>query len=154
MRSSRQRRYLVGVSGQAMSGHGVPRLLVAAVPPPVAEELAGRRDHPRDEDEQLGWEARTHERCREAAEGVADDNQIAPISDCVDDRVRIVPPTGGVVLGGLVDADRVVAALSELGSDEVPVPGTSAAAMDERERRHAQRSTMRNRMTRIDALTL
>jgi hypothetical protein len=54
----------------------VPSLLVAAVPPSVARELAGRRDHPRDEDELLGWEARTDERRREAAERMPDDNKV------------------------------------------------------------------------------
>jgi hypothetical protein len=43
---------------------------------------------------------------------VADDDQVAPISDSLDDRVRVVPPAGGLVLGGQVDGDRVVALLS------------------------------------------
>jgi hypothetical protein len=47
-----------------------------------------------------------------------------------------------------------VSALAQRGGDKVPVPGASAAAMDERKRRHAQRSPTRNRMTGIDALTL
>jgi hypothetical protein len=121
-----------------MSGHGVPRLLVAAVPPPVAEELAGRRDHPRDEDEQLGWEARTHERCREAAERMPDDNKVAAVTDRPDDGVRVLRPTCRLVLAREVDRDRIVSALTQRGRDEVPVPGASAAAMDERKRRHAQ----------------
>jgi hypothetical protein len=132
----------------------VPSLVVAAVPPPVGEELAGRGDHPRDEDEQLCWEARAHERCREAAERMPDDNKVAAVTDRPDDGVGVFRPTCRLVLAREVDCDRVVSALAQRGCDEVPVPGASAAAMDERERRHGQRSPLRNRMTGIDALTL
>jgi hypothetical protein len=69
---------------------------------------------------------------------VADDDKVSAIPDSLDDGVRVVPPAGGLVLGGQVDGDRVVAALSQLGSDEVPVPGTAAAAMDEREGTHSR----------------
>jgi hypothetical protein len=69
---------------------------------------------------------------------VADDDKVSVISDRLDDRVRVVPPAGGVVLGGKVDCDRVVAALSELGSHEVPVPGAAASTVDERERTHSR----------------
>ena len=72
----------------------VAALLVAGVPPPVCEELAGRGDHRRHEDEQLGGDARADERRREAAERVPHDNEVAAIADCLDDRVGVLPPAG------------------------------------------------------------
>jgi hypothetical protein len=132
----------------------VPRLLVTTVLPPVVEELTGRRDHPRDENEQLGWQARTDKRRREAAERMPDDNKVAAVTDRPDDGVGVLRPTRRLVLVREVDRDRIVSALAQHGRNEMPVPGASAAAMDERERRHAQRSPMRNRMTGIDALTV
>lgn len=113
MRSSRQRRYLVGVSGQAVSGHGsfsafddsLRSLRLASAASAGGTSWQKTSSHP-------------------------------------------------VVLAREVDRDRIVSALAQRGRDEVPVPGASAAAMDERKRRHAQRSPIRNRMTGIDALTL
>jgi hypothetical protein len=101
----------------------VPRLVVAAVPPPVVEELAGRRDHRRYEDEQLCWEARAHERRREAAERMPDDNKVAAVTDRPDDGVRVLRPTCRLVLAREVDCDGIVSALAQRGRDEVPVPG-------------------------------
>jgi hypothetical protein len=63
---------------------------------------------------------------------VTGDDQIW-VADSLDDRIRVVSPAGGVVLGGQVDSDRVVAALLQLGSHEVPVPGAPAPTVDERE---------------------
>jgi hypothetical protein len=97
---------------------------------------------------------RAHKRCREAAERMPDDNKVAAVTDRPDDGVGVLRPTCRLVLAREVDRDRIVPALTQRGRDEVPVPGASAAAMDEPKRRHAQRSPMRNRMTGIDALTL
>jgi hypothetical protein len=83
-----------------------------------------------------------------------DDNKVAAVTDRPDDGVRVLRPTCRLVLAREVDCDRIVPALAQRGRDEVPVPGASAAAMDERKRGHAQRSPMRNRITGIDALTL
>jgi hypothetical protein len=83
-----------------------------------------------------------------------DDNKVAAVTDRPDDGVGVLRPTCRLVLAREVDRDRIVSALTQRGRDEVPVPGASAAAMDEPKRRHAQRSPMRNRMTGIDALTL
>jgi hypothetical protein len=68
-----------------------------------------------------------------------DDNKVAAVTDCPDDGVGVLRPTCRIVLAR---------------DDEVPVPGASAAAMDERERRHGQRSPLGNRVTAIDARTL
>jgi hypothetical protein len=94
------------------------------------------RNHPGDEDEQVRRPAGTHERRSEAAERVADDDQVRAISDGLDDRVRVIPPAGGFVLRREVDRNRVVTALFELTRDEMPVPGAAATAVDERERAH------------------
>jgi hypothetical protein len=83
-----------------------------------------------------------------------DDNKVAAVTDRPDDGVHVLRPTCRLVLAREVDRDRIVAALAQRGRNEMPVPGASAAAMDERKRRHAQRSPMRNRMTGIDTLTL
>jgi hypothetical protein len=112
-------------------------VLVAAVRPPVGEGLGRRRDHSRDEDEEVDRASCTHERCREAAERVADHDHVCVVADRLNDCVRVVPPAGGVVLGREIDGDGVVAALSQLGRHEVPVPGASATAVDERESTHS-----------------
>jgi hypothetical protein len=114
----------------------VAALLVAGVRPPVFEELAGRGDHRRHEDEQLGGDARADKRCGEAAERVPHQDEVAAIGDCLDDRVGVIPPAGRVVLAGEIDGDGVVAVLAQLRRDQVPVPRGSAASVDESERRH------------------
>ena len=58
------------------------------------------------------------------------------LADCLDGRVRVVPPADRVVSGRQVDGNRVVPALAQLGDDEVPVPRAAAAAVDQRERAH------------------
>ena len=83
-----------------------------------------------------------------------DDNKVAAVTDRPDDGVGVLRPTRRLVLAREVDRDRIVSALAQRRRDEVPVPGASAAAMDERERRHAQRCPTRKPMTGIDALTL
>jgi len=125
-------------------------LLVAAVPPPVGEGLAGARDHPRDEDEEVDGASCTYERCREAAERVADDDQMWLVSDRLDDGVRVVPPASGVVLCRQIDGDRIVAALSQLGSHEVPVPRATAPAVDERECTHSNSVARQRRIPPVD----
>jgi hypothetical protein len=114
----------------------IPALLVAGVRPPVCEELAGRGDHRRHEDEKLGGNARADERRRETPERVPHDDEVAAIAECLDDRVGILPPAGGVVLAGEIDGDGLVAVLTQLGRDQVPVPRGPAASVDERECRH------------------
>jgi hypothetical protein len=99
----------------------VSALLVGGVRPPVCEELAGRGDHRRDEDEELGEEARADERCGEAAERVPHDDELATIADRLDDRVGVLPSQPDV-LAGEIDGDGVVAALAQFGRDQVPVP--------------------------------
>jgi hypothetical protein len=66
----------------------VAALLVAGVRSPVREELAGRGDHRRHEDEQLGGDARTYERRREAAERVPHDDEAAVTASRRQARVR------------------------------------------------------------------
>jgi adenylate cyclase len=53
--------------------------------------------------------------------------------------LALVPPAGGVVVSRQVGGDRVVAARSQLGSHEVPVPGAAASTVDERECTHCSR---------------
>jgi hypothetical protein len=90
----------------------VPSLVVTAVPPPVVEELAGRGEHRRYEDEQLCWEARAHEWRREAAERMPDDNKFAAVTDRPDDGVGVLRPTCRLVLAREVDRDGIVSALA------------------------------------------
>src|SRR5919204_364012 len=63
----------------------VPALLVADVRPPVSEELPGRRDHRRNEDEEVDGDANADERRRKAAERVAHDHDSATVADCPHD---------------------------------------------------------------------
>jgi hypothetical protein len=58
------------------------------------------------------------------------------IADCLDDRVGVLQPAGGVVLAGEIDGDGLVAVLAQVGRDKVPVPCGPAASVDERECRH------------------
>jgi hypothetical protein len=48
---------------------------------------------------------------------VPDDDEVAAIGDCLDDRVGVIPPAGRVVLAGEVDGDGVVAVLAQHGRD-------------------------------------
>jgi hypothetical protein len=132
----------------------VPRLVVAAVPPPVAEELAGRGDHRRHEDEQLGWEARPHERRREAASECPTTAR-SPRSPTARTTVSVYSdqPADSSSLGrstatGSCPRSRRAGA-TRCQSQALPPP-----PMDERNRGHAQRSPIRNRMTGIDTPTL
>jgi hypothetical protein len=112
-------------------------VLVAAVRPPVGEGLTRGRDHSCDEDEEVDRASCADDRGREAAERVADDDHVRAVSDRLDNRVRVVPPAGGVVFGRQIDGDRFVAELAQLGRHEVPIPSTTAPAVDERERSHS-----------------
>jgi hypothetical protein len=67
-----------------------PALLVSGVRPPVGEELTGRRDHRRHEDEQVDGDADAHEWGREPAQRVADDDNATTIADRLDDRVSVL----------------------------------------------------------------
>ena len=100
----------------------VSALLVGGVRPPVCEELARCGDHPRDEDEELGGDARTDERSGEAPQRVAHDDKVTAIADCLDDRVGVLRPARRDVLAGEIDGDRIVPVLAQLGRDEMPIP--------------------------------
>jgi hypothetical protein len=45
-------------------------------------------------------------------ERVPHDDELAAIADCLDDRVGVLPPAGGVVLAGEIDGDGLVAVLA------------------------------------------
>src|SRR5215218_4872440 len=110
--------------------------LVAAVRPPVVKELAGRRDHCRDEDEQIDRNAGADERRGEAAERMTDDDDLAAVADRSHDSVGVIPPAGRCVFAREIDGSRVVPVLAQLARDQVPIPGASAAAVDQRKGRH------------------
>jgi hypothetical protein len=110
--------------------------LVAAVRPPVVEELAGRRDHRRDEDEQVDRNAGADERRGEAAERMTDDDDLAAVADRSHDSFGVVPPAGRFVFAREIDRSRVVPVLAQLARDQVPIPGASAAAVDQGKGRH------------------
>jgi hypothetical protein len=71
-------------------------------------------------------------------EGLPDDRKVATLPDRPDDGVPVLLPACGLVVAWEINRDRIVSALAQHGPDEVPVPGGSAAAMDQRERRHAK----------------
>jgi hypothetical protein len=138
MRSSRHRRYRLGVPGQASSGHGsrsarnfvafsppglggqfgrdvvvedvvVPARDVAGVRPPFVEEPAGVPGSSPRPDEKVDACTRAYERRGEAAKRVADDDNLATVSDRPDDGVGIVPPAGlgrSDSYAGLVESSR------------------------------------------------
>ena len=64
------------------------------------------------------------------------DDQVAAVADCVHDRVGVLRPAGRLVVARQVDGHQVVAAFTQFGGDQVPVPGAPSAAVDEDERRH------------------
>jgi hypothetical protein len=90
--------------------------------PPVREQLAGRRDHRCDEDEEVDGHAGAHERCREPAERVAHDHDVTAAGDRLDDGVGVLLPAGRFVLAREVGRNRIVAELAQCGDDQMPVP--------------------------------
>jgi hypothetical protein len=103
---------------------------------PVCEELAWRRNHRRNQDEELDGNSRADERRREAAKRVPDDDDVPTFADCLDDHVDVFGPAGRLVLAGKIDGDWIVPVLTQLGRDQVPIPRAPAASVDGRERRH------------------
>ena len=93
-------------------------------------------DHARDEHEQVGRLPGADERCREAAERLGDDDQVAPVADRLDDRGGIVGPASRLVLAGQVGRDDVMPEVPQLLEDEVPVPADVAGAVDQDVRSH------------------
>jgi hypothetical protein len=116
-----------------------PALLPAGVRPPRVEALAGRRDHRRNQDDQLDRGPGAHERRREAAERVPYHDHVLMPRDRAGDSVRVLPPAGRRVAGREVDGDRSMPARVQLRRDQVPVPAAASAAVDERERDHVPR---------------
>src|SRR5215211_2595687 len=119
----------------------VPALLVAGVRPPVREELPGRRDHCRDEDEKVDWDASADKRCRKAAERVAHDHDSAAVADCPHDGVGVLLPTGRLVLAREIDGHSIMPALAQRRRNQVTVPRAPTTSVDERERRHRGHAT-------------
>ena len=114
----------------------VSTLLVPGVRPPVCEELPGRRDHGRNQDEEVDGDAHAHERRRKAAERVAHDHDSGTIADRSHDGVGVRLPTGRLLLAREIHGDSVVPALAQRRRNQVPVPRAPTTSMDERERRH------------------
>src|SRR5207249_10533639 len=66
-----------------------------------------------------------------AAEGLSHHNEIVAVSNGLDDDVGVGREAGGIVLDRQVHDHHVVATLTQLGLDEVPIPSHVARAMDE-----------------------
>ena len=115
----------------ARSGAGV-----AGVRPPLAGRLARRGHHRLQQDEQVDRDALADQRRGEPAERVRDEHDPLAVADRLRDRVRVLRQAGGVVLGGQVDGDEVVAAGAQLAREQVPVPGVAAGAGDRDEGAH------------------
>ena len=114
----------------------VAGLLVTGARPPVREQLPGRRDHRRDEDEEVDRNADAYERCGKAAERVAHDHDVATVADRLHNGVGVFLPTSRLVLAREVDGDHIVPALAQRRGDQMPVPSAPTTAVDECERRH------------------
>ena len=100
----------------------VTALLVARIRPPLCEELAWRGNHRRNQDEELDGNSRADKRRREAAKRVPDNDEVATVSNCLDDRVDVLGPTGRLILAGKIDSDWVVPVLTQLRGNQVPIP--------------------------------
>jgi hypothetical protein len=111
-------------------------VFVAGVLPPVVEELAWGPDHPGEQDQQVGRDARADERRRETAERMADDDDVPALRDRVDNGAGVRPPAGRLLLARKINGDGLVPALAQLGNDQMPVPRASSSTVDQRERRH------------------
>ena len=117
----------------------VSGLSIAGVGPPVREELARGGDHRREQHHEVDGDAGTDQRRSEAPEGVAHDDQVAAVTDSIDDGVGVIPPAGRLVVAGQIHGDRLLPSFAKLGHHQVPVPRAATAAVDQRERRHDPR---------------
>jgi hypothetical protein len=72
-------------------------LLEASVGEPIRGSLPRSGDHPRHQDKRVDRKTIGHQRCGEAAERLANDNQIAPVTDGIDHRIDVLAKAGGVV---------------------------------------------------------
>jgi len=104
---------------------------------PVTGRLPRRRDHPGHEHQHVDREPIGHQGRGEPAEGVTDDDQVAPVADGLDDGVGVLGKSGGIVVAGQVGSDHVVAPPAQLLLHEVPGPADVAAAVDQHEGCHA-----------------
>jgi hypothetical protein len=64
---------------------------------------------------------------------VGDDDEVGSLADRIDHRIGVVPQPCGLVVCGEVDGDHIVAALAQLGRDQVPAPGTVTTGVDRNE---------------------
>ena len=69
-----------------------------------------------------------------AAERLANDDHVLPVTDRVDHRVGVVSECRRFVVGGEVGGDHVVATATKLGGHQVPIPADVTCAVDQRER--------------------
>jgi hypothetical protein len=66
---------------------------------------------------------------------MTDDDDLAAVVDRSRDSVGVIPPAGRFVFAREIDGSRRVPALAQLALDQVPIPGTTAAAVDQRKGR-------------------
>ena len=113
------------------------RLVPAGVGPPVARRLARPRHHRGDQDHQVDGHPFAHERRGESAERLRTTTRSvrSPIASTTVSAYSAKP--GGVVVAREVDSHDVVAAASQLGNDQVPVPRVGAGAVNQHVRSHA-----------------
>ena len=109
---------------------------VVGVVPPVACGLTRQRHHRGGQHEQLDGARRRHQRRREAAQRVGDDHDVVAVAECVDNGLRVLGQAGRLVFAGQVRRDHPVAALAQLGGDQIPARADVARAVDHRERGH------------------
>ena len=120
----------IGVAALAHVLRALGRLLPAARPP-AAGRLAGRGDHRRDEHEARHVGPRARHRGAERRHRLRDEDDVAPVADRRHGRVGVLGQARGVVGGGQVDGDRLVAAIAQQRHDAVPVPRVAARAGQE-----------------------
>ncbi len=63
-----------------------------------------------------------HEWYEERAHRLGHQHRVGPVADGRDDRVGVLGQPGGLIIGGHLDADRVMSALAKLPLDGMPIP--------------------------------
>jgi hypothetical protein len=96
----------------------------------------GDVDHRRDEDQEVDRGPRAHKRCREAAQRVPHDHNVAAVTQRVDDGVGVLSPASQAVFDGEVDGHCAVPTVAKFSRDQMPVPAAATTTVDKCERGH------------------
>jgi hypothetical protein len=106
-------------------------LLVSRVRPVVRGSLVGHRDNGSDQDEQVNRHAMADERCRERSERMRDHDEIGPVADRLDHRVRVLGEAGGVFVARKIRRHDVMTSFPQFCLHQMPVPADVVGTVDQ-----------------------